>query len=452
MELSVGNTEGAMEPDDVSTKQRRIAELARIHPEVSFTSLAYHIDLRWLHEAYQRTRKDGAVGVDGQTAEEYAKDLGGNLRGLLERAKAGTYFAPPVRRAHIPKGTGTETRPIGIPSFEDKVLQRAVQMALEPLYETEFLDCSYGFRPGRSAHEALEALWDGLMRMGGGWVIDLDIRKFFDTLDHAQLREILKRRVSDGVLLRLIGKWLNAGVLEDGELSYPERGTPQGGVISPMLSNIYLHTVLDRWFAQEVCPRLKGKAFHIRFADDAVLVFARKEDAERVMAVLPKRFGRYGLTIHPEKTRLIWFGKPVKREGETSEPPRWEKFNFLGFTHYWGRSRRGAWVIKRKTEGSRFTRALKRVTEWCRRNRHQPIAAQQKALASKLRGHYAYYGITGNARSLSDFRYEVQRAWRKWLSRRSRGHPMIWERFNALLSHYPLPAVRVVHSCYAAKP
>ena len=268
MELSVGNTEGAMEPDDVSTKQRRIAELARIHPEVSFTSLAYHIDLRWLHEAYQRTRKDGAVGVDGQTAEEYAKDLGGNLRGLLERAKAGTYFAPPVRRAHIPKGMGAETRPIGIPSFEDKVLQRAVQMVLEPLYETEFYDCSYGFRPGKSAHEALEALWDGLMRMGGGWIIDLDIRKFFDTLDHTQLREILKRRVSDGVLLRLIGKWLNAGVLEDGELSYPERGAPQGGVISPMLSNIYLHTVLDRWFAQEVCPRLKGKAFQIRFADD----------------------------------------------------------------------------------------------------------------------------------------------------------------------------------------
>ena len=268
MELSVGNTEGAMEPDDVSTKQRRIAELARIHPEVSFTSLAYHVDLRWLHEAYQRTRKDGAVGVDGQTAEEYAKDLGGNLRGLLERAKAGTYFAPPVRRAHIPKGMGTETRPIGIPSFEDKVLQRAVQMVLEPLYETEFYDCSYGFRPGKSAHEALEALWDGLMRMGGGWIIDLDIRKFFDTLDHTQLREILKRRVSDGVLLRLIGKWLNAGVLEDGELSYPERGAPQGGVISPMLSNIYLHTVLDRWFAQEVCPRLKGKAFQIRFADD----------------------------------------------------------------------------------------------------------------------------------------------------------------------------------------
>jgi RNA-directed DNA polymerase len=234
VELSVGDTEDAMESEEeVSTKQRRIAELARIHPEVSFTSLAYHIDLRWLLEAYQRTRKDAAVGVDGQTAEEYAKDLGGNLRGLLERAKAGTYFAPPVRRVHIPKGTGSETRPIGVPTFEDKVLQRAVQMVLEPLYEQEFLDCSYGFRPGRSAHDALAALWEGLMKIGGGWIIDVDIRKFFDTLDKSKLREILKKRVCDGVLLRLIGKWLKAGVLEEGEVSYPERGTPQGGVMTP---------------------------------------------------------------------------------------------------------------------------------------------------------------------------------------------------------------------------
>lgn len=440
-----------MESADVSTKQRQIAELARIHPEVSFTSLAYHIDPRWLHEAFQRTRKDAAVGVDGQTAEEYAKELGGNLRDLLEKAKSGTYFAPPVRRVYIPKGTGSETRPIGIPCFEDKVLQRAVQMALEPLYEQEFLDCSYGFRPGRSAQDALQALWDGLMRMGGGWIIDLDIRKFFDTLDKDHLREILKRRVRDGVLLRLIGKWLNAGVLEDGGVSYPERGTPQGGVISPMLSNIYLHDVLDRWFANEVKPRLRGDAFLIRFADDAVLVFARKEDAERVMEVLPKRFGKYGLAIHPEKTRLIWFGKPKKCGEGTPEPPRWEKFNFLGFTHYWGRSRKGAWVVKRKTESGRFTRALKRITEWCRRNRHRPLGEQQHILAQKVNGHYAYYGITGNSRCLGSFRYQVTRIWRKWLMRRSRGQYISWERFLRLLQRYPLPAARVVHSCYAVK-
>jgi group II intron reverse transcriptase/maturase len=418
---------------------------------VSFSSLAHHIDLRWLHEAFQRTRKDGAVGVDGQTAEEYAKELGTNLRSLLERAKSGRYFAPPVKRVHIPKGTGGETRPIGIPSFEDKVLQRAVQMVLEPLYEQEFLDCSYGFRPGRSAHDALQALWDGLMRMGGGWIIDLDIRKFFDTLDHSHLREILKRRVCDGVLLRLIGKWLNAGVLEDGEVSYPERGAPQGGVASPMLSNIYLHDVLDRWFVNEVKPRLKADAFLIRFADDAVLVFARKEDAERVMEVLPQRFGRYGLTVHPEKTRLIRFGKPRKREGGRQEPPRWEQFSFLGFTHYWGRSRKGNRVVMRKTEPSRFTRALKKVAEWCKRNRHRPLGEQQRALALKLRGHYAYYGITGNFRRLNSFLWETQRVWRKWLARRTRGHRLTWEKFCGLLKRYPLPAARVVHSCYAAK-
>jgi group II intron reverse transcriptase/maturase len=441
-----------MESEDVSTKQRRIAELARIHPEVSFPSLAYHIDLRWLYEAYQRTRKDAAVGVDGQSAEEYAQELGANLKDLLERAKSGRYFAPPVKRVYIPKGTGKETRPIGVPTFEDKVLQRAVAMILEPLYEQEFLDCSYGFRPGRSAHDALAALWQGMMEMGGGWVIDLDIRKFFDTLDKGHLREILKRRVCDGVLLRLIGKWLNAGVLEGGEVSYPERGTPQGGVISPMLSNIYLHDVLDRWFEAEVKPRLKGRAFLIRFADDALVVFAHKEDAERVMEVLPKRFGKYGLTVHPEKTRLIYFGRPQPHEEGKPKPPRWQKLNFLGFMHYWGRSRKGAWVIKRKTEAARFTRALKSITEWCRRNRHLPLRVQQRVLSQKIRGHYAYYGITGNARYLGKFLYAVQGIWRKWLMRRSHGQYIPLQRFREMLQRYPLPTVKVVHSLCTASP
>jgi group II intron reverse transcriptase/maturase len=435
-----------MESSDVSTKQRRIAELARIHPGVSFTSLAYHIDLRWLYEAYQRTRKDGAVGVDGQTAEEFAQEIGDRLRDLLEQAKSGTYVAPPVRRVHIPKGTSGETRPIGVPSFADKVLQRAVHMVLEPLYEQEFSDSSYGFRPGRSAHDALQALWKGLMEMGGAWIIDLDIRKFFDTLDHHHMREILKRRVCDGVLLRLIGKWLKAGVLEKGEVSYPDRGSPQGGVISPMMSNIYLDEVLDKWFTQQVKPRMRGKAFFVRFADDAVLAFERKEDAERVMAVLPKRFEKYRLSVHPEKTRLVYFGKPGKREKENGGSPRWEKFSFLGFTHYWGRSQKGAWVVKRKTESKRLTRALTAIAEWCRRNRHQPLAWQQQGLTQKLRGHYAYYGITGNMRCLSNFLYEVIRTWRKWLMRRGRAQYIPWARFNLLLQRYPLPPPRIMHS------
>ena len=260
---------GAQKPVYVSTRQQRIAEIAREKPEMAFTSLAHLIDLPWLHEAYHRTRKDGAVGVDGQTGKDYEANLEGNLQSLLDRAKSGTYVAPPVRRVHIPKaGSVTDTRALGIPTFEDKVLQRAVAMVLETIYEQDFLDCSYGFRPGRSAHQALEALWQRTMTMGGGWVVEVDIRKFFDTIDQGHLRAFLKRRVHDGVLLRLVGKWLNAGVLEDGCVTHPEQGSPQGGVVSPLLSNAFLHYVLDDWFEREVQPRLKGRSFLIRYADD----------------------------------------------------------------------------------------------------------------------------------------------------------------------------------------
>jgi len=439
--------------DIVSTRQQRIAELARIHRELSFTSLAHNITLEWLIEAYDRTRKDGAAGVDRQTAEEYAKDLRENLKSLLERAKSGLYQAPPVRRVYIPKaGSATEKRPIGIPTFEDKVLQRAVQMILEGLYEQDFLDCSYGFRPGRGAHQALDALWAHLMKMGGGWIIDLDVRKFYDSLSHVHLREILKARVCDGVVTRLVGKWLKAGVWEKGSVSYPETGTPQGGVISPMLSNIYLHEVLDKWFVEVVTPRLRGRGYLVRYADDAVLVFEKEEDARRVMEVLPKRFEKYGLSVHPEKTRLLRFVSPARGRGGEEKEQEEECFSFLGFTHVWARSRKGQWIVRKRTDKKRFARALKAVSLWCRRHRHLPVAEQHRVLSLKLRGHYSYYGVTGNARSLSNFLHQVKRIWRKWLSRRSRGKPMPWERFLHLLSRYPLPLVRVVHSVYNAKP
>jgi RNA-directed DNA polymerase len=260
---------GTQGPTTVSTRQQRIAELARQFPQAGFTSLNHHLDRHWLYEAYLRVRRDGAAGVDGQTADDYQRDLQANLDSLLERAKSGTYRAPPVRRAYIPKGDGSgEQRPLGIPTFEDKVLQRAVLMVLEPLYEQDFYDCSYGFRPNRSAHQALGALWQQLLREEGGWVLEVDIRKFFDTLDHARLLELLSRRVRDGVLLRLIGKWLNAGVWEEGRTTHPTTGSPQGGVISPLLANIYLHYVLDEWWEREVKPRLKGRAFLVRYADD----------------------------------------------------------------------------------------------------------------------------------------------------------------------------------------
>jgi len=416
---------------------------------MGFTSLNHHLDLRWLHEAFLRTRRNGAPGVDGQTAADYEANLRDNLQALRDRAKSGSYRAPPVRRVHIPKGTGTETRPIGIPTFEDKVLQRSVVMALEPIYEQDFLNCSYGFRPGRSAHQALEALWQNLMQIGGGWILDVDIRKFFDTLDHAHLRDLLAQRVQDGVLRRLIGKWLNAGVLEDGEITFPDEGTPQGGVISPLLANVYLHYVLDVWFEHQVKPCLRGRAFLIRYADDFIMGFACEEDARRVLEVLPKRFGKYGLTIHPDKTRLVPFEAPACPERASQEPgSRPGTFDFLGFTHGWGTSRKGNAVVARQTSASRFSRAVKKIAEWCRRNRHQPVSEQHEALSRKLRGHDGYYGITGNSRALSNLRHVVTRIWRKWLSRRSWAGALSWDRFKRLGEHFALPPPRVVHSVY----
>jgi group II intron reverse transcriptase/maturase len=407
---------------------------------MAFTTLAHYIDVDWLRQAYHRTRKDGAVGVDEQTASEYAVDLEANLESLLQRAKSGSYHAPPVRRVWIPKANGKQMRPIGIPTFEDKVLQRAVAMVLEAVYEQDFLDCSYGFRPKRSAHTALDALWHELMAVRGGWLIELDIQDFFGSLDHGKLRQILRQRIRDGVLLRLIGKWLHAGVMEGGNVTRPGAGTPQGGVVSPILANVFLHEVLDRWFFQDVAPRMRGKAHLVRYADDAVMVFECEEDAKRVIAVLSKRFAKYGLTLHPGKTRMIPFGRPLHTARESPKG-----FSFLGFMHYWGRSLRGNWVVKRKTASDRFTRALRRIAQWCRRNRHLPVKTQWQMLARKVRGHYAYYGIAGNARALNQFRFQAEHVWGKWLSRRS-SRGMTWERFNRLLRRYPLPEVVIFHS------
>jgi RNA-directed DNA polymerase len=436
---------GTSSSANISTKLKRIAELAKEIPQAAITTLGHYIDQQWLTEAYRRTRKAGAPGVDGQTAEEYAANLETNLRSLLDRAKSGAYRAPPVRRVHIPKGDGTETRPIGIPTFEDKVLQRAVAMVLEAIYEQEFLDCSYGFRPGRSAHQALEGLQNQAVRVAGGWVLEVDIRKFFDTVEHGQLRKILRQRVRDGVLLRLVGKWLKAGVLENGAVTYPDAGTPQGGVISPLLANIYLHEVLDVWFEREVKPRLKDRAALFRYADDAVMLFSCEADARRVMKVLPKRFGKYGLTLHPEKTKLVEFRRPDQRPSQDGND-RPGTFDLLGFKHHWGRSRQGKWVVKQRTARARLSRALVRVGQWCRRNRHLPIEEQQRTLVQKLRGHYGYYGITGNYSALQSFLYGVTCVWRKWLNRRSQKAGMSWARIQQLLRRYPLPEPRIVRS------
>ena len=438
MEPLLGNMEDALESGSVYTKQQRIAKLGKRMPDVGFTSLAYYIDLQWLYEAYRMTRKDGSAGVDDVTAAEYEEDLDGNLSGLLERFKSGSYVAPPVKRVYIPKGDG-RVRPIGIPTLEDKILQRAVVMLLTPLYEQDFLDCSYAFRPGRSVHHALEDMWRRAMDMGGCWLLEVDVRNFFGAVKYNHLREFLKERVRDGVVLRAIGKWLKAGVMEGGQIHFPKEGTPQGGVISPLLSNIYLHNVLDVWFEEEVKPRLDGRAELIRFADDYVMLFSSKWDARRVWEVMPKRFGRYGLGLNEEKTRLIDFHRP----GRDRHKP--DTFVFLGFTHYWGRSRKGNWVVKRRTAKEKLKASVRKVYEWCREHRHDPVRDQWKALCRKLEGHYGFYGTTFNAKGIRLFYEQVKRSWRKWLNRRSRDNDMPWDRFSRLLERYPLPRPRIVH-------
>lgn len=432
-------------PENILTKQRRIAKISREARDMIWTTLAHNMDLEWMEEAYRRTRKGVAAGIDGMTSREYAGENGerlkANLQDLLKRARDGRYWAPPVRRVYIPKGEGKELRPLGIPTFEDKVLQRGVVMILEPVYEQDFLDCSYGFRPKRSAHDAVKRLHQGIMKMGGGWVIELDIRKYFDTVEHGKLREIVRERIRDGEILRFTAKWLKAGVLEEGRKRYSETGTPQGGVISPLLANIYLHKVLDKWFEEEVEPRMRGQAFLVRYADDAVMCFANERDARRVMEALPKRFEKYGLKLHPDKTRLFEFKPPSFGKRET--------FDFLGWTHYWGQTRRGEWMMKHKTMRKRMVRALKRMNQWMKRVRHQEIGKQQEALEEKLKGHYHYYGVSGNSRALASYLYEVRRLWKKWLGRRSQRAKKSWEWFERLEKRYPLPPPRIKVCLYA---
>lgn len=424
----------------ISPKLEKIANLARQGPTMGFTTLAHHIDEAWLREAYRRTRKDGAPGIDGETASDYAEQLDDRLTALLNAAKSGRYRAPAVRRVQLPKEDGS-SRPLGIPTFEDKVLQRAVMMVLEAIYEQDFLDCSYGFRPGRSAHDALDAFHSAATRLAGGWVVELDIQQYFESIDHGHLRDMLNQRIRDGVVTRLLGKWLKAGVLEEGVVRRRERGTPQGGVISPLLANLYLHHVLDTWFEQEVRPRLRGKASLFRYADDAVLLFETEDDARRVMEVLPKRFGKYGLTLHPAKTRLVPFKRPDRLRGRGDSngdgPCGPKTFDFLGFTIHWGKSLAGRWVVKTRTASSRFRRALKRLSDWCQRNRHHPLALQRRRLNQQLRGHYGYYGRIGNRNQLWVFHRRAIRAWKRALARRSQ-RGLSWHAMYRLVERFPL--------------
>ncbi len=425
---------------DINPRLQRIAELSRTIRGGALTTLAHHVDADFMAEAYRRTRKGGAVGIDGQSAADFAENLEGNLASLATAMHTGRYRAPPVRRVYIPKADGKQ-RPLGIPTFADKVLQQAVSMLLTAVYEPHFHPNSFGFRPGRSAHQALDVLRKGLMEMRGGWVIDADIRGYFDNLEHAGLRTVLEQRMRDGVILRMIGKWLNAGVMEDGALRATDSGTPQGGVISPILANIYLDEVLDRWFEEVVRPRLRGRAFLVRYADDFVLAFEHEDDARRVMDVLPKRFARFGLTLHPDKTRLLDFRHPWRKRRSQGEPspdePR--SFDLLGFRHFWKRTKNGGFAIITRTASSRLSRAVQSIQKWCKENRHLSIGEQYKELLAKLRGHYGYYNRSGNNSAVTVFRFRLLGAWRQWLNRRSQRARVWWYRFSAILARFPFP-------------
>jgi RNA-directed DNA polymerase len=427
---------GRLGPYHISTELNRIAEKARRTRGKALSTLAHHIDEHFLYEAYVRTRKDGAVGIDGKTAEDYEANLVENLKDLRERFKSGKYRAPAVRRVHIPKDEKT-TRPVGIPTFEDKVLQRAETMVLSEVYEVEFYEFSFGFRPGRSQHQALDDLRSKLTKLHGGWVLEVDIQGYFENINHQRLREYLDLRVSDGVLRRTIDKWLKAGVMEDGVIHHPENGSPQGGVISPLLSNVYLHEVVDKWFVETVKPELNGKAEIVRYADDFVMVFEVKRDAERVWKGLEGRLGAAGLTLHPKKTRLVEFTKPRGAMKKPVENPK--SFNFLGFTHYWGKSRSGTWVVKVKTAKDRLCRSLKKMAEKCRKIRHLPVREQHAQLSRAMKGHYNYYGVTCNGRAIKQYFRRVKLCWKNWLSRRSQRGYVSFEKFERMLVTYPLP-------------
>jgi group II intron reverse transcriptase/maturase len=426
----------------VTPKLQRIAAQAARDPARVFTTLAHLIDEDFLREAYRHTSKSSAPGIDGVTAAAYAEHLDENLDDLHERLRSGRYRAAPVERVWIEKEDGSQ-RPIGKPAFEDKIVQRAVAMLLEAIYEQDFLDCSYGFRPGRSPHDALHELRERCMNEGIGWIVDADVSGYFDSIDRTCLREVLRKRVNDGRILRLIGKWLRAGVMDHGVLTHPETGVVQGGVISPVLANIFLHHVLDEWFEREVQPRLKGRSFLTRFADDFVIGCELEADAQKIMAVLPKRFARFGLHIHPTKTTLVGFRKPKASQAPAHGDGT---FEFLGFTHYWARTRRGFWVIKRRTARKRLRRTQKALWQWCRHNRHAPLQYQYRMLCAKLRGHFRYYGIRGNFPLLEVVCRYAEKAWRYWLSRRSSKSAIDWEKFQKLLATYGLPTPKIVHN------
>lgn len=426
---------GAMTLGEMSPGLLKVAERARIDPHGKILALAHHIDEPALRRAFGRLRKDAAAGVDGVTVEQYGQHLEENLRTLHERMKAMKYRHQPIRRVHIPKENG-KTRPLGISSVEDKIVQGALREVLEAVYEQDFLSCSHGFRPGRNAHDAIRVVNDEVWKGRVHHVLEADIVSFFDNIDRKKLMEMLRARIADENMMRLVGKCLHVGVLDGEEYSEPETGTAQGSILSPLLGNIYLHNVIDVWFEREIKPRLRGHSALVRYADDFVMLFEHDDDAKRVYEVLEKRMEKFGLTLHPEKTRLFRFEPPGKDDGGGPT------FDFLGFTLHWQRTRRGGWRMAFKTKRARIRRAIASAAEWCRRHRHDPVKLQHEKLSRKLQGHYNYFGVNGNSHALERVAYAARRLWVKWLRRRSQ-RPVAWEKAFALARSLPMPRITV---------
>jgi len=412
----------------------RVAEAAQRN-RGRMWSLAHHIDIGALRRAYNRLRSKSAVGGDGVNKQEYGKNLEENLLDLHGRLKSMKYRHQPIRRVYIDK-EGGKKRPIGISCIEDKIVQDSLRELLETIYEQDFLPCSHGFRPGRSAHDAIRALDDAVYHRGAKWVLEADIVSFFDRIDRKKLMELLQRRCDDKSLLRLIGKCLHVGILEDGGLVTPETGTTQGSTLSPLLANVYLHHVLDLWFEEEVKGSLIGSATLIRYCDDFVIAFNREEEARQVHERLISRMAEFGLELHPEKTRLIDFRRPSPKSGGGKGS---DTFDFVGFTILWSKSRKGNWYMTTHTRVSRLRKTKEVIHEWCKSQRHRPIREQHEALVRRLRGHFNYFDVRGNSRRLHLLIRDVERSWYKWLNRRSQRSTMSWKRFKDLLKDYPLP-------------
>jgi RNA-directed DNA polymerase len=421
----------------------RVREVARRDKEARFTALLHHVTVDRLRAAYRAIRPQAAPGVDGVTWEAYGQDLEANLQDLHRRLHAGSYRARPSRRSYIPKADG-RLRPLGIAALEDKILQRAVVEVLNAVYETDFRGFSYGFRPGRDPHQALDALTVGIWRKKVNWVLDADIRDFFTSLDHGWLEKFLEHRIADQRVLRLIRKWLSAGVIEDGNWSQTTEGAPQGASASPLLANVYLHYVFDQWADWWRRRHAHGEVIIVRFADDFTMGFEYQEDAPRFLAELRERFAKFGLELHPDKTRLIEFGRFAATNRQARGLGKPETFDFLGFTHICARMRDGRFWVRRITVAKRMRAKLREVKDQLKRRRHQPIPEQGRWLASVVRGYRAYYAVPGNRAAVATFRTQVTKLWHEALERRSQRTRINWARMNRLATRW-LPPARVVH-------